>query len=75
MQRLVFVSWGCTGRAAGEFAGRSEWHRYDSTVDLIEAVQLNLSHRDTRKVLLKVALRSVFKGHCFEGSIMRMEAA
>lgn len=22
---------------AGEFAGRSEWHGYDSTVDLIEA--------------------------------------
>lgn len=27
------------------------------------------------KVLLKVASRSLFKGHCFEGSVMRMEPA
>lgn len=27
------------------------------------------------KVLLRVASRSLFKGHCFEGSVVRMEAA
>lgn len=27
------------------------------------------------KVLLKVASRFLLKGHCFEGSVMRMEAA
>lgn len=27
------------------------------------------------KVLLQVAPKSLFKGHCSEGSVMRMEAA
>lgn len=36
-RRVLCVSWGCTGWAAGEFVSRSEHRGYNSTVNLREA--------------------------------------
>lgn len=36
-RQVLCVSCGCSGWAAGEFAGRSEWHGYNSAVSLTEA--------------------------------------